>query len=316
MFRKIKQIIDGGNKFLITTHIDPDGDAIGSCFSLYWALVGLQKNPFVYMRDRVPYMYEFLPKPTQLFYNEPPDGTYDGIFILDCGNFFRVGNGHERLKSQGPIINIDHHATSEKFGIINIINQNSSSTGEILYNIYDALMIPISYNIAVNLYTAIFTDTGSFRYPNTNSEAFLICEKMTKFGVSPAHVAQMVYENHPKERFVLLGEVLSSLETYENDTIALAVVTKEMFHKTNTTKEYTEGFVEFIKEIRGVNVAILMKELSDNQYKISMRSKGDTDVALICNHFGGGGHRNAAGCTINGSIIQIKDRLKEALTKP
>lgn len=312
MFRKIKNIIDKGEQFLITTHIDPDGDAIGSCFSLYWVLDSLQKKPLVYMRDKVPYMYEFLPKPPRLFYNEPPDGNYDGIFALDCGNFFRIGEGHEQLKKQGLLINIDHHATNETFGIVNVINQNSSSTAEILYKLYKYLKVPFTHNIAVNLYTAIFTDTGSFRYPNTNSEAFLICEEMTRYGVSPSQVAQMVHENHPKERFILLGEVLSSLETYKNDAIAFALVTNAMFKKTNTSKEYTEGFVEYIKEIRGVNVAILIREVTDNQYKISMRSKGNTDVAKICNHFGGGGHQNAAGCIIEGSIILVKDQLKEA----
>ncbi len=287
MLEKIKNIINNGERFLITSHIDPDGDAIGSCFSLYWVLDTLQKNPFVYMKDKVPYMYEFLPAPPRLINHEPPGGNYDGIFALDCGNLFRVGKGHEQLKSQGPLINIDHHATNETFGVVNVISQNSSSTAEILYNLYRSLNIPFTYNIAVNLYTAIFTDTGSLRYPNTNSEAFLICEEMTKYGVSPSHVAQMVYENHPKERFILLGKILSNLETYKDDTIALATVTQEMFRKTNTSKEYTEGFVEFIKEMRGINVAIFVREITNHQYKISMRSKGDTDVAGICNRFGG-----------------------------
>jgi phosphoesterase RecJ-like protein len=316
MFRKIKNIINKGERFLITTHVDPDGDAIGSCFSLYWVLDSLQKKPFVYMRDHVPYMYEFLPKPPRLFHNELPDGTYDAVFALDCGNLFRVGNNHERLKDQGPLINIDHHTTNETFGIVNIINKDSSSTGEILYKLYRSQKVPFSYNIAVNLYTAIFTDTGSFRYSNTNSDAFLICEEMTKYGVSPSHVAQMVYENHPKERFILLGEVLASLETYKDDTVALALVTQEMFRTTSTSKEYTEGFVEYIKEIRGIDVAMIIREVTDHRYKISMRSKGNSDVARICNHFGGGGHKNAAGCTIDGTLMEVKDRLKEALKIP
>jgi bifunctional oligoribonuclease and PAP phosphatase NrnA len=122
-----------------------------------------------------------------------------------------------------------------------------------------------------------------------------------------------VHENHPKERFILLGEVLASLETYKDDTVALALVTQKMLQKTNSSKEYTEGFVESIKEIRGINVAILIREITDHRFKVSMRSKGNTDVAQICNHFGGGGHRNAAGCTIDGTIGEVKDRLKEAL---
>jgi phosphoesterase RecJ-like protein len=313
MFMKIKNIIERGEKFLITTHIDPDGDAIGSSFSLYWVLVALHKKPSVYFRDHVPYMYEFLPGPPDLIHDELPDGNYDAIFALDCGNLFRVGKGHERLKEMGSLVNIDHHTTNETFGVVNVINQNSSSTAEILYRLYRSLKTPLTFNVAINLYTAIFTDTGSFRHANTNSKAFLICESMMKYGVSPSYVAEMVHENHPKERFFLLGEVLSSLEMHKGDTIALAQVTQAMLQKTGTSKEYTEGFVESIKEIRGVNVAILIREINGHQYKISMRSKGNTDVARICNLFGGGGHRNAAGCTIDGTIFQIKNRLKEAL---
>lgn len=313
MFRKIKNIVDTGERFLITTHIDPDGDALGSCFSLYWVLDSLHKMPSVYVRDKIPYMYEFLPKPPNLFFKEIPKGNYDAIFALDCGNLFRVGNGHKRLKEMGPLVNIDHHTTNETFGNVNIINQGSSSTAEILYKLYRSMKVSFTYDIAVNLYTAIFTDTGSFRYSNTNSDSFLICEEMTKYGVSPSHVAQMVHENHPKERFLLLSEVLATLETFKKDTIAMARVTKEMFRKTKTSKEYTEGFVETIKEIRGVDVAILIRELADDQFKISMRSKGNTDVAAVCNHFGGGGHKNAAGCTMKGTIVLVKDMLKEAL---
>jgi phosphoesterase RecJ-like protein len=313
MFRKIKNIIDKGERFLITTHIDPDGDALGSSFSLYWVLDSLQKKPFIYIRDQVPYMYEFLPRPPRFSHSELPDGSYDAVFVLDCGNLFRVGKGHERLKEKGALINIDHHTTNETFGVVNVINQDSSSTAEILYKLYKSLKAPMTFNVAVNLYTAIFTDTGSFRYPNTNSEAFLICEEMTKYGVSPSHVAEMVHENHPKERFFLLGEVLSSLETHKGATVALAQVTQAMFRKTGTSKEHTEGFVENIKEIRGIDVAILIREINGHQYKVSMRSKGNTDVAKVCNLFGGGGHRNAAGCTIDGTIMQVKDRLKEAL---
>jgi phosphoesterase RecJ-like protein len=312
MFRKIKNIISKGERFLITTHIDPDGDALGSCFSLYWVLESLNKKPYVYTRDNIPYMYEFLPRPPRLSHSELSDETYDAIFVLDCGNLFRVGKGHERLKEMGPLVNIDHHTTNETFGVVNIINQESSSTAEILYGLYRSMEMPFNYNIAVNLYTAIFTDTGSFRYSNTNSDSFLICEEMMKYGVAPSHVAQMVHENHPKERFVLLGEVLSTLETLKQDTVAMALVTQEMFRKTQTSKEHTEGFVEYIKEIRGVDVAILIRELTEHHYKISMRSKGNTDVAKVCNHFGGGGHKNAAGCTIEGTTSHVKDRLKEA----
>ncbi|HBA53728.1 MAG: bifunctional oligoribonuclease/PAP phosphatase NrnA [Syntrophorhabdus aromaticivorans] len=312
MFQEIRDIIERGEKFLITAHIDPDGDATGSTFSLYWVLDSLGKQPCIYLRDPVPYMYEFLPKPPRVAHGEIPEDRYDAVFALDCGNLFRVGNGYEKLKDMGPVINIDHHTTNEPFGIVNIIDANASSVAEILYRLYKTMQVTMTYDMAINIYTAIFTDTGSFRYSNTNSQAFLICEEMTRCGVAPSYVAQMVHENHPKERFLLLGLVLATLETLKNDTIAMAMVTQEMFRRTNTSKEHTEGFVESVREIRGVDVAILLREITGSLYKISMRSKGNTDVAGICNLFGGGGHRNAAGCTIDGTIGEVKDRLKEA----
>lgn len=313
MFQKIRNIIKSGTTFLITTHIDPDGDAIGSTFSLAWILQEMGKDPIVYLRDPIPYMYQFLPKPRKVVHATLPNGAFDAIFALDCGNLFRVGNGYERLKDMGPIVNIDHHTTNEAFGVINLIDEGASSVAEMLYNLFACLEAPLAFEPAVNLYTAILTDTGSFRYPNTNPEAFRICEEMIRFGVSPSYVAQMVYENHPKERFQLLGSVLATLETYNGDSVAIARVTQDMLRTTGTTKEYTEGFVEFIKEIRGIDVAILVREINAQQCKISMRSKGNTDVAKICNLFGGGGHRKAAGCTIDGTVFEVREKLKEVL---
>ncbi|OPY83896.1 MAG: Bifunctional oligoribonuclease and PAP phosphatase NrnA [Syntrophorhabdus sp. PtaU1.Bin153] len=312
MLQEIRDIITRGEKFLITAHIDPDGDAIGSAFSLYWVLESLHKQPCIYLRDSLPYMYEFLPRPQRVAHGEIPEDQYDAVFALDCGNLFRVGKGYEKLKEMGPVINVDHHMTNEAFGTINVIDPDASSVAEILYRLYKTMKVAMTFNVAINVYTAIFTDTGSFRYSNTNSQAFLICEEMTRSGVAPSYVAQMVHESHPKERFLLLGLVLATLETHKNDTIAMAMVTQEMFRRTNTSKEHTEGFVESVKEIRGIDVAVLLREITGNQYKISMRSKGNSDVASICNLFGGGGHRNAAGCTINGTIVEVKDRLKEA----
>lgn len=312
MLQKISGLIDRGNRFLITTHIDPDGDAIGSAFALAWALVSLNKDPLVYLKDPIPYMYEFLRKP-QAVTSSLARAIYDAVFAVDCGSLSRVGAGHEALKEMGTIVNIDHHVTNETFGAVNLVDADASSSAEILYRLFKVLEVPFTLDIAINIYTAIFTDTGSFRYSNTTSEAFLICERMTRCGVSPSYVSQMVHENHPKERFLLLGRVLKTLETYDHDSVALAYITRDMFATTHTSREHAEGFVEYLREIRGVEVAILVRELSEKEYKISMRSKGRVNVAAICNLFGGGGHRNAAGCRIRGSRSQVRDQLKEAL---
>ncbi len=312
MYRKIKETIDKSESFLITTHIDPDGDAVGSVLSMQWVLESFRKKSVVYMKDRIPYNYKFLPSASNVI-NQLPDDHYDTIFVLDCGNLFRVGDGYEKLTGMGQVINIDHHDTNESFGIINLIDTGACSTAEIMYRLYRFLNIPFSYEMAINIYTAIMTDTGSFRYENTNSSAFIICEEMLKHGVSPSYVSQMVHENHPKERFRLFGHVLTTAETYDNNRIAIATVTREMFKKTGTTREHSDGFVENLKQMKGVEVAVLLRELSNNKYKASMRSKGNTDVASTCTLFGGGGHKNAAGCIIEGTLEEVKEKIKKAI---
>ena len=312
MKAKIKRVIDEGKAFLVTTHIDPDGDAIGSAFAFALALESLGKEATVYLKDKVPYRYEFLPGPDRVVHTLPC-GEYDAVFVLDCGSLFRVGDGHERIAAPGrPVINIDHHDTNDHFGGINLVDSGASSTGEIIYRVLKSLGVKTDPDIAVNLYTAVFTDTGSLRYDNTSLAAFKLCEEMVKAGVEPARVAKMVYENHPKERYLLLGEVLCTLSTYD-EKIAMAHVTSDMFEKTGTNREFADGFVEVIKEIRGVEVAVLIREINKHLHKISMRAKGTVDVAAICNAFGGGGHKNAAGCRIEGTMSETEEKLLQAL---
>jgi bifunctional oligoribonuclease and PAP phosphatase NrnA len=308
MFQRIREAIDRGQHFLVATHIDPDGDALGSAFALCFALRSLGKEASVYLKDDVPYRYAFLPRPEPVL-REMPKSGYDTVLVLDCGDLSRVGNDHNTLNHMGYLINIDHHETNDTFGQINIVDERASSSAELLYLILKALGVKLSYEIAVNIYTAVITDTGSFRYESTTPRAFSICEEMTGLGVVPSYVAGEVYESHPKERFALLCLVLGTLELFLNDRIATAFVTQEMFRKTGTDREFTEGFVEQIKEMRGIEVACIFREVEDGKFKVSMRSKGSADVARVAHQFGGGGHKKAAGCTLEGSITEVKKEL-------
>lgn len=316
MLRQIKDRIERGNRFLITTHIDIDGDAIGSCFSLYWALVHYKKDAFVYLKDRIPYKYRFLPGPKEPQYllDTLPEDSFDTVFVLDCGDFHRVGKGYEGLRNNGFIVNIDHHTTNSGFGDLNLVDEGASSTAEIVYDLFRYLGMDISYEMAINIYTAILTDTGSFRYENTTSKAFTICGHLTRIGVRPSFIATMVYESHPKERFILLGRVLNTLDTYDNGRVAMAHITRDMYHNSNALEEFSDGFVEYIKEIDGIDIAILIRQIENGRYKLSMRSKGEADVASICRVFGGGGHKKAAGCFIDGDIDTVKNRVLEAIS--
>jgi len=308
MFQRIRETIDKGRKFLVASHVDPDGDAVGSAFAACFALTGLGKDAAVYLHDPVPYRYRFLPRPAALLHELPEDG-YDAVIVVDCGDLYRVGGGHASLKQKGFLVNIDHHQASQAFGQINIIDERASSTAEILYLILKSLQVRFTSDIAVNLYTAVVTDTGSFRYENTTERAFSICEEMIGFGVSPAYVAAKVYENHPKERLQLLCLVLTTLETVHEDRIALAHITGDMFSRTHTSPEHAEGFVEYLREIDSVEVACLLRELGSERYKVSMRSKESVDVASIARTFGGGGHPRAAGCVMEGDLATVRNIL-------
>jgi bifunctional oligoribonuclease and PAP phosphatase NrnA len=312
MFQRIKEVVEKGSRFLLATHIDPDGDALGSAFALAFALETFGKEAQVYLKDEVPYRYRFLPRPAHVVHQLPSSDGFDAAFVLDCGELFRVGEGSDGLKAN-YLINIDHHDENGAFGQINILDERASSTAEILYLVLKGIGANFTFDIAINLYTAILTDTGSFRYDSTTKRAFSICEEMTDHGVVPSKVAAEVYESHPKERFQLLCLVLGTLETFSEDRIATAHVTDEMFTKTQTNREFTEGFVEEIKEMRGVEVACFFRQVAPNKFKVSMRSKGDVDVALVGRRFGGGGHKKAAGCTLEGSIEDVKNTLVEAL---
>jgi bifunctional oligoribonuclease and PAP phosphatase NrnA len=313
MFQKIREAVEGRNRFLVATHIDPDGDALGTAFAFCFALTGLGKDASVYLPRPIPYRYRFLPAPEGIVHEIPVSG-YDAAIVADCGDLSRVGDGHELLKNVGCLINVDHHEANEAFGQINIIDERASSSAEIAYLILKALDVRFTYEIAINIYAAVLTDTGSFRYDSTTQRAFRICEEMIDHGVLPSYVAGEIYESHPKERYLLLCLVLGTLEFFAEDRIATIYVTEEMFEKTGTNRDHTEGFVEYIKEIRTVEVACMMRQVADNRFKVSMRSKGGMDVASIARRFGGGGHQKAAGCTIEGSIEEARNRLIEAFS--
>lgn len=314
MIREIQTIIEDKKRFLITTHIDPDGDAIGSSFAMHFFLELKDRYSDVYLEDAIPYRYQFLPGPKKIEREIRPN-NYDAIFVIDCGDLKRVGKKHDLLKEHPLLVNIDHHDTNEMFGTINCVDVNASSTAEILFRIFKSFGYQLNYEIAINLYTAILTDTGSFRFQNTNEAAFHICGEMVRLGVSPRFVAEMVYENHPKERFLLLCEVLRTLQITDDGKVGIVVLTNEMYKKTNSNYEHSDGLVEYLREIRGIKVAVLIRELGDGKCKVSMRSKDETDVSIICRRLGGGGHKNAAGCVIAGEPEEVREIIKKAIAQ-
>ncbi|MCX7991366.1 MAG: bifunctional oligoribonuclease/PAP phosphatase NrnA [Proteobacteria bacterium] len=309
---EIKKTIDSCNSFIVASHIDPEGDAIGSSLAIYFALRDLGKKVCVYNESPLPKILNFLPGSDKIVSEIYSPDEYDCIFIVDCGDIDRIGKLSRRLEKL-KIINIDHHSTNTTFGHINIVNRQASATGEVIFNFFNQLGFTITKEIAVNLYTAILVDTGSFRYSSTSSESFEICSKLMKYGVEPWEVSKNIYESYPFERMKLLALVLDTLEVFINGKVAFMYVTKEMFKKAGASEDLTEGFVNFGRAVEGVEISVLCKEVEENVYKLSLRSKGLIDVAQLAIKLGGGGHRNAAGCKVRGSFYDVKEKVMNAL---
>lgn len=313
MIKKISDIIRAGNRFLISSHVRLDGDALGSELALYYALRDMGKEAVVYNQDETPQLYNFLPGVDFIIHNVDSVDGYDAVFLLDCSNLDRMGDEWNRIGAMSTVINIDHHVSNDFFSELSLVDVNASSTGEILYRLMCDMGVSITKDIAVNLYTAILTDTGSFRYSNTGIYTFTVASKLVQAGVDPRWVAEKVYESRSNEQIMLLREALGTLELHENIKTGFMVVSRKMMERTGSMPEHTEGFVDLIRSIGSVSVAVFLQENSEDCYKISLRSKGNINVGKIAEHFGGGGHVNASACRIAGGIRTVKRKLLEVL---
>ncbi len=317
-FDEVIREIKKGGKFLTVSHVSPEGDAVGSLLGITLALRSLGKDVTAYLEDPVPEVFEFLPGAGTIVHSLEGAGPFDATFAVDCGQKERLGKGFMKLKEPGLIINIDHHATNDRFGGINVVEPDASAAGELVYDLVKAASIKITRDIATNLYVAIHTDTGSFRYSSASAESFMKAGELVKAGVNPWEISRRVYENYPARKYKLLGLVLSTLDIInigggKDGSVATLIVTLDMFRSTGAEKDLADGFVNYARGIEGVGIGMLFREISAGEYKVSLRSKGDVDIAEIAMHFGGGGHRNAAGFTLKGSLEEVKARVISAV---
>ena len=303
----------GCNNILISVHRNPDGDALGSQLALMLALEKLNKTVVAHNLDPVPEIYHFLPASDRIRVGGKVDGAYDAIVVLDCdpprtGLF--DGNYPANI-----CINIDHHITNPREWPRTWLDASASATGEMVYDLLKQLNVVMDRDIALCLYTAIFTDTGSFRYTNTTPKSMRNSAELIEAGADPWLVTENVYESFAYRRLKLLGNVLAGMERSEDGKIAWVVVTEELFSRFGATSEDTDNFVNFVRSTKGVEVAILFRQTTESQYKISLRSKGRVDLSVLAQSLGGGGHKNAAGSTMDGTFDAVKSRVIDAVRK-
>lgn len=308
MLKKINSLISAGSSFLITTHESPDGDAIGSSLALANYLTELGKDVTVHICDPVPDIYRFLPLADTVT-TSLPDRDYDLCFVLDVGEFRRAGKQIGSCQRIGAFINIDHHKTSENFGVVNLVDTKAAATGVLIHRLIKDADGTVSLPAALCIYVALITDTGSFRYSNADSEAFAVAGEMIEKGVNAWDISSRLYESQPRARIELLSLALSTLAFSECGRFASLTVTLDMYEKTGTDAELTDGFINYPRSVRGVEVAIFFRELSEKSFKIGFRSKGSVDVSRLAEGFGGGGHHNAAGCIVDGTIDDVREKV-------
>jgi len=306
MLSQVVELIESKRKFGITSHVRPDGDSLGSSLGLYWLLRGLDKDVEVIMRDPVPHTYQQLPGAKDVRVTPAADDSYDGVFVIECSDIARPGLLN--LEKQF-VINIDHHATTALFGKINWIDSTASACGEMIYNLCKATGVRVTKEIAECCYTALITDTGSFHYSNTTERTFKVASELLRTGVKPAKTAEAVFASYPWSRIQLMGAVLSTARRDSTGHVALLRHSLEMQHLAEASDEDADGFVNYPLTVGEVDAVAMLKECEPGVYRTSLRSKGEVNVAKVAEKFGGGGHRNAAGCTLRGTWEEAEEKI-------
>ncbi len=306
MLSQVVELIENKEIFGITTHLRPDGDGIGSSLALWWLLKSLGKKAEVILRDPVPSSCLRLSGVEYVRYVKEIDRDYDAIFVMECSDPKRPGI--EDLEKQF-LVNIDHHATSEHFGQVNWIDATASAVGEMIYNLCKAIGGRVTKEIAECVYTALLTDTGSFHFSNTSERTFKVASELIRAGVKPAKLSESVFNSYPWSRIELLWRVMSTVKRDASGKVAYLLQTQDMLDDARATEEDAEGFVNMPLTAEEVEASVMLKESAPEVFRVSLRSKGDVNVVRIAEKFGGGGHKNAAGCTLYGSLSKIEEEI-------
>lgn len=312
----IAMAIQRAKRVLLCGHIMPDGDSLGSVLALGLTLEELGKKVTMAGPDPVPAIYHFLPGSERFLVGGPPEGIYDTLIVLDCSVPERLGKGYQDLLSRDTVIvNIDHHAGSTPFGTYRYIDPQAAAVGEIIFDLLHFMQVSITLETAICLYTAIITDTGSFQYDNTKPDTHRRVARLLEIGVPAAQVNIRLYEERPRAALLLLGAVLNTLSVSPCEKVCWMTVNRDILRDTGAGDEHTDSLVNYTRSIRGVQVGLLFRELSDGKYKISFRSKDTVDVNRLAALFGGGGHPRAAGCVMQGDLGEIQEKIVAASVK-
>jgi bifunctional oligoribonuclease and PAP phosphatase NrnA len=310
---KIIDIIKNSRSFLVTSHVRLDGDALGSELAMYHLLTHMGKQAVVYNQDETPRHYRFLPGSEVIVHHLPDLDNFEVACVLDCSELDRIGGESSKVATIKRIVNIDHHISNGNFGGFSYVDHHASSTGELLYRLIKTMGVDFTKAMAINLFAAILTDTGGFRYRNTSKDTLVASGNLIENGADPQWISENIYESNPPSKVMLLARVLDTLTFDWAKKVGYMVVLKKTLEETGALMEQTDGFIDIPRSVQGVEVSILFSELSDCCFKLSLRSKGKVNVERVARSFGGGGHINAAACNIEGELEAVKQKVLNAI---
>ena len=307
---RIVDAIRTRRRFVLSSHSRPDGDSIGSQLAMAYALRMLGKQAVVINRDPAPGPIMAFPGVPEIVVADQVDGEFDAAIIMECSDLLRPGvSGLDRFF----LINIDHHPGNTGYGALNWFDPSAAACGEMVFDLVRALGVPLSLEIATHVYLAILTDTGSFRYSGISPRTFEICKETLEAGVDPVQVARSVYDSNNMGRLKLFGAVLSAMRIDSSGRIAMVYVDHAMARAAGGSYEDTEGLVNLPLTVKEIEAVVFFKQEEADEYRVSLRSKGDIDIGAVAKHFGGGGHKNAAGCTVRGAVDDLQRQLVEQI---
>lgn len=319
--KSLKQSLDAikkANNIVIISHVGPDGDTLGSMLALKEIILKNNPNKLIstIVAGNVPEVYQFLPGIEETVCSDDPSllGSYDLAITVDCAALDRTGNSIGIFRQAKNRLNIDHHVTNDGFGDINLIDGSAAATGEIIYHIAQKLEVEMTKEIAINIYTAILTDTGGFRFANTSPETFIIASKLMNAGVSPGDIYKKCYESKPIQMVKINAYAVNNAIFCEDDKIAYTLVKREDLNNYNANDDHLDGISEALRQIDSVEVSMILKETLKGYTKVSFRSNRP-DVCRIAEFFGGGGHKLAAGCTIEKNLNEALNEVLPIVKK-
>ncbi|WP_124727538.1 DHH family phosphoesterase [Staphylospora marina] len=308
-FDALNRFIERGTRFLVVSHLNPDGDAIGSTLAMGYALRKLGKEVTMVNESPVPDKFLFLPGADEIRLPEEVDGMFDTVIALDCADRARIGTAVNLFAESARVANVDHHVTNDLFGDVNVVVPRAAATAEILFDWIDGGAVDWDDALAGTVYTGLLTDTGGFRYSNATPAVFRKAAKLVETGAHAHRIADLVLETLTMEQIRLIRIALSSLQRSEDGKIAWIRLRREDFEQSGQSRQDVDGIVNYARNIIGVDVGILIRESDAGSVKVSLRSRERVDVGKIAKELGGGGHARAAGFTARGTLDEVEQMI-------